>query len=193
MLYLQIGEMGDIKYEDEDLLIDGLMKGDFQSFEKLYHKHVRELYFLSIGYLNNKSDAQDVVQEAFIYLWNNREMLKPDSNIKAYMRTIVKNASLNVIRNEKIKAKHQTIFAEKKEYFSDLHTNYQKHKEESEAFEEKLSLVRQKLEQLPKGCKKIFIMCVIDGFTYKEAAKKMGVSVNTVKTQVKIAYQKIRN
>lgn len=185
--------MSGLKYKDEDLLTDELMKGDFQAFEKIYHRYVRELYFFSMGYLNSKTEAQDIVQEAFIYLWNNRDMLNPNSNLRAYLRTIVKNASLNVIRNEKIKEKHNIIFAEQKNNYSDIYITNNKYEEESKAFEAKVSLVRKKLEQLPKGCKKIFIMCVIDGFTYKETAKKMGISVNTVKTQVKIAYQRIRN
>lgn len=180
------------KNGNEDLLLDGLIKGDSQAFEKIYHQYIRELYLISMGYLNNGSDADDVVQEAFIYLWNNRHTLKPNSNIRAYLRKIVKNASLNSIRNRKIKEKHKNIFFETRSQHDTTVLNQKEHEEQSNAFESKLKLVRTRLEQLPKGCKKAFIMSVIDGLTYKEVSSDLGVSVNTVKTQVRIAYRRIR-
>ncbi len=180
------------KNGNEDLLLDGLIKGDSQAFEKIYHQYIRELYLISMGYLNNGSDAEDVVQEAFIYLWNNRHTLKPNSNIRAYLRKIVKNASLNSIRNRKIKEKHKNILFETQSRQESIILNQENHKEQSNTFDSKLKFVQTRLEQLPKKCKKAFVMSVIDGLTYKEVSNDMGVSVNTVKTQIKIAYQKIR-
>nr|WP_319998500.1 RNA polymerase sigma-70 factor [uncultured Draconibacterium sp.] len=178
--------------ENDDLLVDGLLRGDSHAFERIYHKYVKDLYLIAMGYLNNDPEAQDVVQEVFIYLWNNRLTLKPNLKLGAYLRKMVKNASLNSIRNRRIKEKHQNVLLTHNRGSIEIDENEEVYKEQSKSFDSKLMLVRDRLEQLPKGCKKAFVMSVIEGHTYKEVSKKMGISVNTVKTQIKIAYQRIR-
>ena len=49
------------------------------------------------------------------------------------------------------------------------------------------------MDGLPEKCREIFILGCVDGLSYKEVSEKMGVSVNTVKTQVKVAYKKIKS
>ncbi len=190
-MYFNLG-MGSKKL-DEQLLIDGLINGDVNSFDSIYHRYVRELFFLSFGYVGDELDAQDIVQEAFIYLWDNKSTLKPNSNLQAYLRAIVKNASLNCLRNLKIREKHNVIIKGKEDVLYNSLSLPEEQETLDNDFESKLALVRNKLEQLPGACKKIFIMSVIEGYTYKEVSKEMGISVNTVKSQIKIAYKKIRN
>lgn len=186
----------DKPFKNDDLLIDGLLNGDFRSFEKVYNKYVREMYLLSVGFLNDSAEAQDIVQEAFVYLWNNRTSLRPDSNLRGYLRTIIRNASLNSIRNQRIRNKHKKIIEAEKiiesETISSAQPSATDFKETDLETERKLNYINDKLEQLPHGCKKAFIMSVIEGHTYKQVADKMGISINTVKTQIKIAYRKIR-
>lgn len=187
--------MNNKSFKNDDLLIDGLLNGDLRSFEKVYNKYVREMYLLSVGYLRDSNEAQDVVQETFLYLWNNRTSLRPDSNLHSYLRTIIRNSSLNSIRNQRIRDKHKKII-ESETYYSETSAtlfSFTDLEESEKDFERKLIYIKEKLEQLPPGCKKAFIMSVIEGYTYKEVADKMGISINTVKTQIKIAYRKIRH
>lgn len=194
----------DKPFTNDDLLIDGLLSGDFRSFEKIYNKYVREMYMLSAGYTNDSDEAKDIVQDAFVYLWNNRTYLRPDSNLRNYLRTIIRNASLNSIRNKRIRNKHKKIINTQYEQETICQAETlnstsatpglttETYKETDKEIELKLRHINQKLEQLPHGCKKAFVMSVIEGYTYKQVAEKMGISINTVKTQIKIAYRKIR-
>jgi RNA polymerase sigma-70 factor (ECF subfamily) len=177
--------------DSEDILIDGLINSDIQSFEYIYQKYSRELFYISMAYVNNTQDSEDIIQEAFIYLWKNRSNLSRNSNLGAYLRVITKNISLNYIRNKKIKDKHHKIIAvesgnnereEKKNYV-----------EFSKECDRKISYINQRINDLPNGCKKIFLMSVIEGSSYKEVSRSLGISINTVKTQIKIAYTRIRN
>lgn len=199
--------MSDKTFKNDDLLVDGLLNDDFRSFEKIYNKYSREIYLLCNGYLNDPSEAQDLVQEAFIYLWNNRSTLRPDSNLRAYLRRIIRNASLNALRNKRIRDKHKkTIDLESPSATTGPFDNpafdgqdVQQEKshdifvQEEQEFQRKISYVNKKLGELPPGCKKAFIMSVIEGHTYQQVANQMGLSVNTIKTQIKIAYRKLRN
>ena len=56
----------------------------------------------------------------------------------------------------------------------------------------KLLTIKKVIDALPEGCRKIFVMSVIEGMSYTDTAKELGVSVNTVKSQVKIAYKKLK-
>lgn len=181
-------------FKTDDLLIDSLKNGDFRSFETLYNIYVREMYILSIGYTNDSDEAKDIVQDAFVYIWNNRLSIRADSNLRNYLRTIIRNSSLNLIRNRRNRERHKKIIE------TETHDNLTSpnpesnldHKEKNQEIELKLKYINKKLRQLPEGCKKAFILSVIEGHSYKQVADILGISVNTVKTQIKIAYRKIR-
>ena len=65
--------------------------------------------------------------------------------------------------------------------------------EEEEDFSSKLDVVRELIDSLPESCRKVFVMTVIEGSSYADTAKNLGIAVNTVKSQVRIAYKKIRD
>ncbi len=187
--------MGEKILKDDTLLIDGLTGGDVRSFSKVYNKYARELYFLSAGYLDNSDDAQDIVQEVFVYLWNNKHNLRADSNLEAYLKTATKNASLNLIRSRRVRERHQKTVKEEiiTSTPSSAIEEQINHIDQSKDFDRKICFIREKIQTLPKNCRNAFVMSVVEGMTYKEVSGLLGVSVNTVKTQIKIAYQKLRN
>ena len=180
------------KLDCDKVLIHALINGDLKSFEKIYNIYSRELYFVSMSYLNNVYASEDIIQDVFVYLWKNKANISEDSNIGAYLRKITKNMSLNCIRNKKIRNKHLAIIFDNSDECdykdeTELSINYIKE------YEEKISFVNKKIKELPARCRKAFIMSVIDDLSYKDVSKKLGVSKNTIKTQIKIAYRKLRN
>ncbi|MFA5849755.1 MAG: RNA polymerase sigma-70 factor [Bacteroidales bacterium] len=181
-----------VKEFDYDIvLIKRLINSDVGAFEIIYHRYSRELFFLSMAYLNNVQASEDIIQEAFIYLWKNRENLSVESILCAYLRKIVKNMSLNCIRHNKIVARHSEFILHESDNCvsiedSEFLTNSAKENEI------KIRAINKKLNELPSSCRKIFIMSVIDELSYKDVSKTLGLSVNTIKTQVKIAYKKMR-
>ena len=64
--------------------------------------------------------------------------------------------------------------------------------DEEEEFEVQCARLRKVVDGLPEKCREIFILGCVDGLSYKEVSEKMGVSVNTVKTQIKLAYRKLK-
>src|SRR5690606_27691572 len=74
-------------------------------FNELFSKYQKRFVFFASSYLKDGAAAEDVVMESFLYYWENRENLKPDSNIPAYILKIIKNKSLNQLRAKNIRLK----------------------------------------------------------------------------------------
>ena len=102
----------------------------------------------------------------------------------AYLQTSVRNACINYREHEKVEHRYEQEI---------LHT-------EEEAFDWQevgtVKEMRQKLldaiDRLPEKCRQIFMMSCVDGLKYREIASRMDISENTVKTQIKLAYKKLR-
>lgn len=86
---------------EDDKLIEGLKKGDANSYETLFHRYYGKFVHFADCILQNFDDARDIVQEAFIRLYNNRESLQQGLSIENYLYVIVKRLLLNFIRDRK--------------------------------------------------------------------------------------------
>lgn len=165
----------------ENNIVSKLVSGDKSAFESIYHRYSKDLYYYALGFLKNKEIAEDIVQEAFVYLWKNHQNISSEYPILLYLQKIVKNACLNYFRHLDVEKRYSESVEE--EIFS---------LDEKTELLELVSEVRQAINKLPEQCRKIFVLSCVEGLKYGEVAEDMGVSVNTVKSQVKIAYKKIR-
>lgn len=167
---------------NQESIVRGLISGDKSAFEYVYGMYSKDLYYYALGFLKNKEVAEDIIQEAFVYLWRNRENISPQYPIFAYLQKIVKNSCLNYIRHLNVEKKYEDSYSGE-EIFSE---------DEKNDLYELISEVKVAINKLPEKCRKIFILSCVEGLKYHEVAEDMGVSLNTVKSQVKIAYKKIR-
>lgn len=156
---------------------------DTYDFERIFKSYSRELYFIAVGLVGDPEIARDAVQEAFVYLWEHRSRIRPDSPVFNYLQTVVRHKALDYLRKRDMHRKH-----EKKIIFeTSLDDTYP----ESE-MSDKIAAARRLLDSLPENCRKAFVLSVIEGTSYAQTASTLGVSVNTVKSQIKIAYRKVR-
>ena len=140
-----------------------LKSGDTAAFERVFQYYSRSMFYVAMGLVEDRQIAEDAVQESFINLWAHREQINPDYDLQYYLNQSVRN------------------------YIYKFWADYK-----SEDLAEKVENVRELLLSLPENCRKIFVMAVIEGTGYAETASKLNVSVNTVKSQVKIAYRKLK-
>lgn len=161
--------------------IRDLIAGDVKVFEKIFREYSRELYFTAIGLCNDRDVAEDAVQESFVYLWGHRKQLDPNYPVISYLKTSVKNYILNYLRHLNVRKQKEGEIIQEFLFLND-----------EEDLSPKINEIREIIDTLPEKCRKIFVMSVIEGMSYNETAKNMDVSVNTVKTQVKIAYKKLK-
>lgn len=167
---------------DEQGIVRDLIAGDVKAFEKVFHDYSRELYFVALGLCRDQAVAEDAVQESFVYLWSHREQINVKQSLTNYLRTMVKNNVLNYLRHQKVRAEREEDIIREQEFLY----------EEEEDMTSKIEAIRKVVDSLPEACRKVFVIAVIEGMSYAETAESMGIAVNTVKSQVRIGYKKVR-
>jgi RNA polymerase sigma-70 factor (ECF subfamily) len=153
-----------------------IQQGDIQEFEKLFHKMYASLCHYALKFLNDMDSAEEVVQDLFYHYWKNREHIKINTSLKAYLYQATKNRCLKVIKHNAVRQKHID---------STMH-NAEEQVNQAQTLEsdELAKIIEKTLSQLPERRRKIFIMSRFDGLKYKEIAKKLSISVKTVEADM---------
>jgi RNA polymerase sigma-70 factor (ECF subfamily) len=173
-----------------DFNISLLKKGDKAEFEKIYLEFFDVLFALSFQYTSDKSIAEGIVQDTFLKLWEVRESLLPQTNIRNFLYTLAKNLCLNHLRDQKAVWKHlnQIKYFEYEYAIESLNRiggNYLEFKELSEK-------VDQAIEKLPDELKIVFKMSRFDELKYREIAEKLQISEKTVEAKMTKALKFLR-
>lgn len=166
-------------------LVSQLKKGDVNAFDRLFKEYSDKVYNFCRRLLNKESDAEDVTQEVFIALWNNREKIDPDASISAYISGIARNQIFSVYRKRYYSQRyllHLSHTGTKNESVTEDTINYRQLNE----------LFQKHLEKLPPKRREIFKLSRIDGLSYKDIAQKLDISENTVDVQIRKALDYFR-
>ncbi len=158
---------------NEEFYITGLLRGDERVFREIFEEYHTRLCYFASTMLATERDAEDVVQEAFVKLWQRREHFADLNSIKAFLYITVKNRCLNIYKHDKVVRKYGSLQEEAWESDAMIRII------ESEALEN----VFRALEKLPKGCRNVLQLSYFEGMKHKDIALHLQVSVNTVKTQ----------
>jgi RNA polymerase sigma-70 factor (ECF subfamily) len=156
------------------------------TFRTIFDNHFRPLCAFGYRYLDDKETVQDQVQSVFISLWDHRSNFENgnEKGIKSFLYTSVRNKCLNHLKHLSVRQKHENQIIYELE--STQMVNH--HIIEEDTF----NLLYQEIEKLPNSARKIMLLAH-KGLKNKEIAEILGVSENTVKTQKKIAYSKLKD
>ena len=168
----------------EDDFIISLRAGDDNAFGKLFDRYGKRLYYFALGYLKSPEDAEEIVQEVFLKIWNNREELSETKSFEAYLFTIAKNGILNTIR--KSKSEHAYVS------YAKLHPDKNILLDEELDFNELKRAYKQSIEKLSPRRKEIYILSREQALSNIEIAEQMNISVKTVENQMTSAISEIR-
>ncbi|MEF9932193.1 MAG: RNA polymerase sigma-70 factor [Bacteroidales bacterium] len=164
-------------------LLEELRCGNEKAFKVVFYKYYQDLVMYAYSILGDMHISEDVVQDFFIHFWTNKKYKLINSSIESYLFLSIRNATLNILRNEKCKIKKLEDF----KYLSE-----QIFYPDSEDSQTDYSKLYQAIHKLPSARKQIFIMCCFNNMKYKEVADKLNISVNTVKVQMGRAFKFIR-
>ena len=147
-----------------------------EDFNKLFQSHYNVLLKYVIKLCNDSEIAQDIVQEAYIKLWNKRAKINTDLPIHSYLFKICYNEFLQFLRKKKVE----------NNFLDDL-----KYKHTTEIYLETYILktdkeeqIKKAIEKLPKRTKEAFLLSKYDNLKYKEVAQIMKISVKTVEKHI---------
>ena len=171
--------------ENVHLFLDRVALGDQVAFRKVYDVFFQRLVSFSYAIIKQKDAAIEAVDEVFIRFWKNRANAATIQNLKVYLYTATKNASLNYLEaqaREQLTAPFDNIDTALTEEY-----NPEKLMITAELFQK----IHNAVEDLPPRCKMIFKLVREDGLKYKEVAEILNVTVNTVDAQMVIAVKRI--
>ena len=94
------------QYPDDKLLINKLKEGDVLSFDNIFNKYNKKVYYFALSYLKNKEEAEDVVQEVFMNLWKYRDQINEYYVFSKYLFKITYNATCKKFRKQASDKKH---------------------------------------------------------------------------------------
>ena len=171
---------------NEKRLLTELKNGSFQAFERLYNMYSGKLYnFIMRISSGNQYMAEEVVQAAFIRVWEVRERVEPESSFISFLCTIAKNLLMNMYQR-------QTVEYVYNEYLKNTGVDRDSQTEESIDLRFLNEYIDSLAEELPAQRKKIFILSKRQNYTNKEIAEMMGISESTVATQLSLAVKFMR-
>lgn len=171
-------KLNDSKY------IDGLVNGNRQVFSELFHHYYEPLVRYCIRVIPDQDEAEEIVQESFVNLWEKRHDLNIETSLNAYLYRTVMNKALNYTNHLKIRSKHkEQVMATTTEgelTGDDLH----------EA--ELQSLYETALAKMPARRREAFELSRKEGLKYAEIAEKLAVSEKTVQAHISKALEDLR-
>lgn len=158
-------------------IIRRIRQGNKQEFEKLFRSSYVSLVRYAKTILRDYDTAEEIVQELFFRLWQDRENLKVESSLNGYLFRSVHNRALHYIEHQKVVGRHADEIAAGAERTSEAVTD--------EIYYHELQMrVARVLERLPERCREIFRMNRFEGLKYNEIAVKLSVSMKTVEANM---------
>jgi RNA polymerase sigma-70 factor, ECF subfamily len=169
----------------EKQTFNSLKVGDEKSFEQMFRAYYPRLCAYAMTVLNDRDEAEEVVQSLFCRLWEQRDVLDVTTSLQAYLFRATRNASLNQLKKVQTRDAYKAMNLEQMnnnpEYQPDRTTN---------------SELRRQLERaiadLPEQCRLIFKMSRFEELKYKDIAENLGISVKTVENQMGKALKILR-
>ena len=163
--------------ECEILLIKAFKEGNEQAFEKLFEQYHKKLYAFLFRLLNSKEDAEEIVQETFIKIWEKREDFIEGYPFQSFLFKIAKNAFLNLNR----KKVNRKVFEDHLSFLNEISSG---NTDDYIIFKETTEIINTVICGLPPKRKEIFLLRRIEGFSRQEIANKLEISVITVDSQL---------
>jgi len=166
-------------------IIRRIRHGDKQEFEKLFRSSYVSLVRYAKRILKDHDTAEEIVQDLFFRLWQDRGNLTIESSLNGYLFRSVHNRSLHFIEHQKVIDRHAGEIAASTDQTAEPVT-------EAIYYSELQSKVARVLDRLPERCSVIFRMSRFEGLKYNEIAEKLSVSLKTVEANMGKALKEFR-
>ncbi|SEM91159.1 RNA polymerase sigma-70 factor, ECF subfamily [bacterium A37T11] len=168
----------------DDILLIELRKGNNGAYDQLFLKYYNALCLHAYFLLKNEEEARELVQLFFVDLWEKKKFFLLEGSVKNYFYQSIKNRCMNHMRDEARKRRKQLEWEQHfSEYEDDLETS---------PSEDLFLLIDKAVEQLPIQRREALRLVYLQNKKYQEAAKIMGISVNSLKTHLKLGLKNLR-
>ena len=173
------------EFDDNQLLI--LLRNDsLEAYEILFKRHYKTLCLQAAFLLSDECEAEDLVIELFIEIWDKKIYRNIEQSFKAYLYKSIRNKCINRARKNKLSKQKQEGYRHYRQETKDKEHSWLEQRELA-------SNINNVLLELPAQRLKAFTLVYLEKKRYQDAADEMGLSVNSVKTHLKLALKVLRN
>jgi len=164
---------------DQNLLAR-LSEGDKEAFRKLFERLYAGAVQRAVFYILDRQAAEDIAQDAFAHIWDNRRKINEITNIEAYLARWIRNSSLNHLKHSKVvnHHRHASLVSEASTEGTDPETYYR--------------AIDELIRAMPQKRREVLSLSVYHSKSNAEIAEITGTSINTVKDHIKAAYAYLR-
>jgi RNA polymerase sigma-70 factor (family 1) len=176
-------EVNDFLYEQ--ILIAKLKAGDKSTFSSIFSFYYANLVSFANTILKDTITSEEIVEDCFVYLWENHEVLAITSSLKSYLLKMVQNKCINHIKHMQVENRYSQLVVKYSAIFERDTENY--------IFRNELeSKIEEALNSLPPETKEAFVMSRFEGKKYQEIADYQSVSVRTIEDRISKALAHMR-
>lgn len=164
--------------------IQDFRQGDKAAFDELYAAFAPWLYGICMRYTRCASDAQDVLQETFVKVFQSKSQLDPEKDVAPWLKTIAIRVALNYIRDQ-----YKYVTQGDEEFRDD---EADETEQDMSFLRDRRDLLLQALQQLPDGYRLVFSLYAVDNLTHKEIAAHLDIAEGTSKSQYAKAKKRLK-
>jgi len=178
--------MQNLKKINQKLLLEKLSRGDETALAAIYKQYWEIMYLAAFNLVKKKEVCEDIVQEIFVSIWNNRENIKINTSLKSYLYTSTIYKVYDYFR------KNSNVV--KVELLESFDKRIQSSNPETKLIHaELMEFVDSVIEDLPTKCKEVFKLSREAQLTHKEIAQKLNISQRTVEGHIAKALKILRS
>lgn len=170
-----------------------IQNGDEKAFEFIFRSYYSMLCSYAYDIIMDYDQAREIVQDVFVRIWENRSLIEINSSIKSYFFRSVNNQCINYLKHNAVLKRqndnYQMEIIEKSDRISGYDEDYTLDSILYDGIEDD---VIEAIDNLPDQCRQIFLQSRFERLSYEKIASQNNISINTVKTQLRRALEKIR-
>ena len=167
-------------YGTDHKFLEKLKQRDVLACKQLYLQYADAMYNVCVRILQHQAEAEDALQESFIKIFNNIQQYRNESSIGSWMKQIVTNTCLNILRKKKLVLD---------ELVDDISENENERENEHDY---SIEDIKKAIEELPQGYRVVFNLFMFEEYTHKQIAEMLEISESTAKSQLFKAKRKLK-
>ncbi|HEX3008343.1 MAG TPA: RNA polymerase sigma-70 factor [Bacteroidales bacterium] len=174
--------------------LDRIKSGDEKTFKEVFFTYYPSLLNFANSYIHDRFVAENAVQDAFITFWEKKEDLDPNTNVRAFLGTIVKHKALNILEKTRNRSRINENIQNIKLREINIQINSLQALNPEELFGNEIEdIISKALEELPENTRQVFVMSRYDNISHQKIAQQLGISTKGVEYHITKALKHLKS
>lgn len=166
-------------------VVAAFASGDHRAFDQIYLRCFEPVCGFFKMLLRNETVAEELAQELFVKLWENRGSINPELNFKSYLYTVAKSAAFKYLRHKRVVEKYENYRGTEVAEMTDA-------PDENLIAGELQAMIKRALDQMPRQRRQVFEMSRVEKLSNGEIASRLGIRESTVRAHLHNVIKKLR-